>query len=176
MSGFERDYLKKMLFEIQKYMLNLTKEEINKIDITSLASIEKTDKSGKLLKAINSGEYFKVPFVRSEQLDRHGAVVNGGIKGITQTMKNTVNEIYDHIDPREYTKDDLKVAKEAQLGLYEMYDVYARQNDETKLNAIKESGIEYFELNLDTIAHRVAFSKIRKYHLDHKLPIIVSYI
>lgn len=176
MEEFERDYLKNMLFQIQKYRLDLTPEEIKKIDITSLDTIENTDKSGKVLKAIVSEEYFKIPLVRSEQLDRYGKVLEGGIKGIVQRTKTFFNEVYDFFDPREYGKNDLEVAKETMLGFHEMYDVYSRQTDANKIKNVQENGLIYYELNLDTIAHRVASSKIRKRQFDHKLPIIHSYM
>ena len=44
----------------------------------------------------------------------------------------------------------------------EMYDVYSRQTDANKIKNVQEKGLIYYELNLDTIAHRVASSKIRK--------------
>ena len=57
-----------------------------------------------------------------------------------------------------------------------MYDVYGRQTPELKAKAIEEHGVDYFEFNLDTIAHRMAFNKIRKSVLDKHLPIINAYV
>lgn len=177
MSEAERDYSKKILFEIQKYMLNLRNDEIEKIDISTLETIKKTDKSQKVIKAIESGEYFKMPLIRSEQLDRYGRAFSGGIKGMFQSGKEFSKEIYDFFDPRELTSEDLDIIANKQKGLYEMYDVYSMQTDESKAKAIRRyKTTNYWELNLDTIAHKVAFSKIRKNLLDHKLPIINAYI
>lgn len=177
MTDIEREYLKKMLFEIKKWELNLTDTEIKRIDISSLESIAKTGGS-RILEAINSANenYFRIPLVRSEALDRNGAILHGGVKGIVQRSKNYLGELYDLIDPREFSEEDLKNSKEQQLGIFEMYDVYSRQTDGFKKEALKKFGKSHYELNLDTIAHRVAFSKLRKNQLDTKLPIINAFI
>ena len=41
---------------------------------------------------------------------------------------------------------------------------------------VEKYGINYFDLNLDTLAHRLAFNKIRKNEFDKILPIINAYI
>jgi hypothetical protein len=133
----EREYLKQILFEIQKYQLNLKKEDIKNIDISTLESIEQTDKTGKLTKAIITGEYFKIPLVRSDQIDKYGKVMFGGIQGITKSIKDNLGEFNDLLNPRELVKDDLQIAREQQFGLHEMYDVYGNQTDAAKLEAIK---------------------------------------
>ena len=56
-----------------------------------------------------------------------------------------------------------------------MYDIYAKQSDEFKEKAISENTTDYFELDLDTIAHRVTFHQIRKVNVDTILPIINAY-
>jgi hypothetical protein len=177
MTDAEREYAKKILFEIQKYMLNLKTKDIESIDISTLETIKKTDKSQEILKAIESEEYFKMPLIRSQQLDRYGRALSGGIKGMFQSGRELSNEFEDFIDTRELSKEDLENINKQQKGLYEMPDVYAMQNDESKAEAIRRhKDTVYWELNLDTIAHKVAFTKIRKNLLDHKLPIISAYI
>jgi len=57
-----------------------------------------------------------------------------------------------------------------------MYDVYGRQTPEYIAKGIEKHGVNYFEWNLDTIAHRVAFNKIRKNVFDKRLPIINAYM
>lgn len=57
-----------------------------------------------------------------------------------------------------------------------MYDVYGKQTDAFKHSMISKNGVSYYEFNLDTIAHRVAFNKIRKTQMDFRLPAITSYI
>jgi hypothetical protein len=57
-----------------------------------------------------------------------------------------------------------------------MYDIYSMQSDEMKVRLINENSPGYYELDLDTIAHRVAFSSIRKASVDAILPNITSYV
>ena len=57
-----------------------------------------------------------------------------------------------------------------------MFDVYGQQSRETKAKMIDENGVDYYEFNLDTIAHRVAFSKIRKQTFDLILPTVNAYM
>lgn len=87
-----------------------------------------------------------------------------------------MHEINDFIDPRELMKEDLDTIKLQKMGFYEMYDVYGRQTPEYKSKVIEKNGVNYFEFNLDTIAHRIAFNKIRKQAFDRKLPIINAYV
>jgi hypothetical protein len=62
-------------------MLDISETDAAKIDITSLDTIAKTDKSGLILKAINEDTYFRIPLVRSEQVDKYGKVLFGGVRG-----------------------------------------------------------------------------------------------
>lgn len=178
MTDAERTYLKHMLLEIQKYMLDgFTEADAAKVDVTSLETIEKTDKTGKIIQAILSDKYFRIPLIRSEQVDKYGKVMFGGIQGLVTSMKEGMDEFNSLLNPRELLKDDLSKARATQIGLHEMYDVYGNQTDQSKLEAIKRhKDMNYWELNLDTIAHHVAFNKIRKNMVDQKLPIIKAYI
>lgn len=170
MGDSQREYLKAILFEINKYKLGMEDETVD------VSSMETLTKHPKIITAIKSGKYFEMPLMRTELMDRHGKVLHGGIKGIVQNAKEYLGEIYDFLDPRELTEADLEHAKESQLGLYEMYDVYDRQNDQMKGEMIAKKGRDYFEWNLDTIAHRYAFSKIKKAKIDLVLPTINAYI
>ena len=85
-------------------------------------------------------------------------------------------EFNDYIDGRELLQENLDAIEKQKLGFYEMYDTYARQTSEFKANSIEKHTVHYFETNLDTIAHRMAFNKIRKKVMDKRLPIINAYI
>lgn len=173
MTDSERAYLKNMLFEIQKYMLNLKSDEISKINPESLDSLLKNET---IANAIVTGEYFKIPLIRREELSRHKDLFHQGLHGFWSRFTGRMEEINDYIDARELNPEDLKNLKQSAIGFTEMYDVYGLQNDKYKANVLNKHGVEYFEWNLDTIAHRIAFNKIRKYQFDSKLPIISAYI
>lgn len=57
-----------------------------------------------------------------------------------------------------------------------MYDVYGRQGTAFKTSRVNEDGANFYEIDLDTIAHRAAFNKIRKGYIDSILPYITSYV
>jgi hypothetical protein len=174
----ERKYLKQMLFNIQKYMLHLDSNVIKKFENGTL----KVDKLEDLMsipaiaEAINSGTYFKAPLVRREELSRHKGLIEGGLGRFWSRLKGRLGEIKDVLDPRELSEEELVNTKTSQLGYYEMYDIYGKQTDELKHNLISKNGISYYEFNLDTIAHRVAFNAIRKKEFDFRLPAINSYV
>ena len=56
----------------------------------------------------------------------------------------------------------------AQTGAFLLFGLKAKM--------IERNGVDYFDLNLDTIAHRMAFNKIRKNIFDKQLPIINAYV
>ena len=57
-----------------------------------------------------------------------------------------------------------------------MYDPYYNQKGVIREKMLQERMGSYYEMNLDTIAHKVAFTKIRKQTFDLVLPTINAYI
>ena len=169
----ERTFLKGILFEIQKYALALNSNDINKINPQSLDSLMSNEK---VAKAIKSGEYFKMPLIRREEFSRNKEFLKGGLHGFWVRFKERAHEFNDLIDPRELDPEELKYINESAVGFTEMYDVYGRQTESFKNKMIEKNGSTYYEWNLDTIAHRMAFNKIRKQQFDAKLPIINAYV
>ena len=163
----ERTYLKQILLIINQFKLGIPKKEIDKLNANDLDSISKNDK---IKSAIEDGSYFEMPLVRREELSKHEGT------SMYDLYKRYSNEMNDFLDTRELTKDDLETVKLQKMGFYEMYDVYGKQTPEYKARVIEKYKVNYFEFNLDTIAHRLVFNKIRKEAFDRKLPIINSYI
>ena len=173
----EQEYLRNILFELNKRRLSIPKKEWDKIDVTSLDTIKNTASSesySKIEKAIEKGSYFKMALIRSGRIDRGKGVFKDGEKSLSKYKDQWLKEWDDYIDSRELDRDELKKVKE-EFGYYEMYDIYAKQSDEFKEKAISENTTDYFELDLDTIAHRVTFHQIRKVNVDTILPIINAY-
>jgi len=174
LTSAERQFLKEILFEIQKYTLNLNSIQISKIDPNSIESLRSNER---IAKAIDSGDYFKIPLVRREELTKHKGLFQHGLYGFWQLVKDRIKDTINNlIDPRELDSEEMQYVNTSAVGFSEMYDLYGRQTDEYKAKVIEKHGVDYFEWNLDTIAHRVAFNKIRKYQFDSKLPIINAYI
>lgn len=57
-----------------------------------------------------------------------------------------------------------------------MYNPYGNQRGEIRAKMLQERPANYYEMNLDTIAHKVAFTNIRKQVFDMILPTINAYI
>ena len=148
--------------------------DIKGLDISSLDAMEKSNQKGfeKIQRAMEDGDYFKMPLVRSQQIDRNARHIK---QNFTQMLRNIADEMNDFVNPQDLEKSELQDIQK-QLGYFEMYDIYARQTDKFKEKAILEKGADYFELDLDTIAHRAVFSQIRKKNIDNILPVINAYV
>jgi hypothetical protein len=170
----ERDHLKKMLFQINKYALEIKDSEA--IDITSRATLMTTTAGLKVLAAIDNGKYFKMPLIRNQQLSRAGAIWKDGFKGAVDKAKLAGEEFRGAFDTRELHEEERINIKQTELGFYEMYDIYGRQTDAFKKEMIDKNSPQYYEVSLDIIAHRVAFNKIRQNHMNAILPIVNSYM
>lgn len=169
----ERAYLKNMLLIINGWKLEIPSKELEKLNADSLESLQKNDK---IKTAIEDGSYFEMPLVRREELTRYGEAFTTPGKLWQDKIKPYMHEINDYIDPRELLKGDLENIHLQQMGFYEMYDIYGKQTPDYKAKVLEKNGVSYFEWNLDTIAHRIAFNKIRKQVFDRRLPILNAYI
>ncbi|MGV8961965.1 MAG: hypothetical protein ACOH2V_01110 [Candidatus Saccharimonadaceae bacterium] len=74
LTDIERDHLKKMLFQINKYRLKATPKEAENADITSLDTLRLSNVGIEILNSIEDGSYFKMPLVRNQQFTRAGAI------------------------------------------------------------------------------------------------------
>lgn len=169
----QRKYLKKQLLIINMYKLGIPENEINKLNSDSLDSLLKNDK---IAEAIASGDYFRMPLVRREEFSRH----KGIFKTAGQTWKERIepyrHEVLDFLDAKGITAEDRVELEKSRMGFYEMYDTYAAHTPEFKARMVEKHGIDYFEFNLDTIAHRLIFNKIRKDVYDKVFPVVNSYV
>lgn len=165
----QRKYLKQTLLYINGFMAGLPENEIYSIDPTNLENIT----NNKWLKArIESGDYFKMPLMRREEISKYKRLVTGFGEWYNMVKDN----LRDTIDPREFSSLDVENIEHQKLGFFQMYDVFGSQDDETRARMMDREQIDYFELNLDTIAHKVAFYKTRKRIFDIILPTIESYV
>lgn len=174
MTDVERDYLKKILFQINKYKLEI--EDTDSIDLTSKATLATTTAGQKVLASIESGKYFEMPIIRNQQWTRAGALWKDGYKGYVDKAKLVGEEITAAFDPRELQEEERINIKATELGYYEMYDIYDKQTSAFKKEMIDRNTPQYYELSLDIIAHRIAFNKIRQKYVNKILPIVNSYM
>ena len=172
MTDAERKYLKQMLLIINTYSLDIPESIVKSLDANSLESISKNEK---IKNAIESGKYFEMPLIRREELSRFGGEHETPGE-IWKNRKSYWEELNDYLDTRELQKENLDAIELQRMGFYEMYDVYGRQTPDMKARILERHNTNYFEWNMDTIAHRIAFNKIRKQIFDRKLPIINAYL
>lgn len=165
----ERRYLQHMLLAINGYKLDISEKDLSGLDPESLSSISK---NSKINKAISDGSYFEMPLVRREDLSKYV----GAIKDPSKAWKAYSHDITYNYDPRGLQKEDILQNRIIREGYYEMYDIYGRQTKEYKQNMLERHPVEYFEFNLDTIANKIAFSKIKKGIFDKILPVVNAYM
>lgn len=169
LKDFERDYLIQALFIINAYSAGLSEKEIDSIDPKNLSELKKNTK---LNNRLEKGSYFKIPLVRNSEISKYKDSLSekGRIVGYFK------DKMTDFLDGRELSQFDLTNIDAQKMGFFEMYDVYGSQTEEVRARMIERDGVDYYDLNLDTIAHRVAFNKIRKQTFDLILPTIAGYI
>lgn len=172
MSETGRKYLKRMLLEINMWKYNIPSNVIDKINPDNLDDLLKVDA---IRTKIESGEYFEMPLVRRDEWSKYKNILSS-LKRSIANGKTYLMQRHDFLDSKELQKEDLDLIKLQNMGYYEMYDLYGRQTKEYKAKVIGKYSVDFFDINLDTIAHRLAFNKIRKNEFDKTLPIINAYI
>lgn len=179
MSDAGRAYLKKLLMHINRQYLRIPDAEADKIDVTSLDTIKKTasdEVSKVILQRIETGEYFRMPLIRSQSWTRHQKLVSKSKEKVQAGVKGLAAETKDFIDGRELYKDDLAKIKKDTRKYNQMYEIYGRQSEEFITNAVNENGSASYEIDLDVIAHRIILEKTKKRFIDKVLPTINAYV
>lgn len=165
----QRKYLKRALFMINIYAQGVAEEDVKDVDPDSLDSIMSIKK---FKEAIEDGSYFEMPLIRREEITKYKRLFTG-MGEWWSTFKDKLTDI---LDPRQLSQYDITNIEAQKVGFFEMYDAYGSQTKEIKAKMIDENSVDYYEFNLDTIAHRLAFSKIRKQTFDLILPTINAYM
>lgn len=154
-------FLKKILWEIQKYILpDITEEqrkwhyEGHETDILSLSSV--TD-------AIDSGRYFQIPLRRASSFERLKKISK---IGLIQWFKKTWDSLKDEYDPRQlHSSAETRIAAESQKDVTKMYNQY-RISQRAREDIIEKEGVYDFEIDLNLLAGDVAFQFERKRLFD----------
>lgn len=167
----ESEYLKQVLFIINQYRLRLSDDDVKGINPSNLSSVTKNDK---LAEAISKGTYFDMPLVRREELSKYKNTFKTSSQKLSDRYQGIKDELKTTLDNRGLSEADLKAEEDS--GLNEMYDNLNTQSASLKAARVDEFGIDFFEFNLDTIATRIVYSKIKKEVYDKALPVINSYV
>lgn len=176
MKDAEREYLRKLLFEIKRWELEIS--ESSDIDITSLDTLKNSKDGLKVLESIESGEYFRMPLVKNQQFTKVGVLWKDGFSGWVDKARLIGEEFNDFFDERELHSEERENIQKKELGYYEMYNIYEMQLKRSGFikEMVDKNSPKFYELNLDIIAHRVAFAKIRQKYIDAILPTINAYM
>lgn len=175
----DRQYLKEILFHIQRQLLEIPAEIANKIDFSTLESIKKTSTGvigEKILKAIHTNDYFRMPLIRSTYINRNKGLLSLDTERWVNSFRNFFNEARDIIDPGDLKPDQRRKIDEVMQEYYQMYDIYGDQSVEFIANSVDRDGPNNWEIDLDTIAHEVIQAKVKKKYINNVLPVINSYI
>ncbi len=163
----QRKYLKRTLLMINGARSGVSNETLYSINPEDEKAIKEL-----FSKEWESGKYFEMPLVRREELTKYNRLFTG----MGEWVKTFQDELKDMIDPRQLSEQDVENIEAQKVGFFEMYDAYGTQTKEMKAKMVDTNGVDYYEFNLDTIAHRVAFSKIRKQVFDMILPTVNAYM
>ena len=165
----EREYLKEKLFLINKYFLKLSDEDLNGVDVNN----PETFSNNKALhERFISGDYFLAPLVRSNYISRHKSLLTNFLEKI----KNYSNESLNIITQQNYTAREIKSVEES-LKKLEIPDITQSQFTSTdRLSYLQEATKDYFDINLDTIAHAIMDNSVRYSTIKNKLNLVLTYL
>lgn len=171
-SEHHRKYLMHALLKINAYKFGIADHIIENLNPENLESLKSVDK---FAEALDNGKYFEMPLMRREEQSKYkGLFMSAGDN--FRRLGAIQDKVVDWIDGRELSQYDLQNVNDQSLGFFEMYDAYGTQEKWQKNKMIEENGFHYYEFNLDTIAHKMAFSKIRKQTFDMILPTVSAYM
>lgn len=156
----ERDYLKFMLWNInKKFIKNLSKEDLE----TNIENVME------LPQVLELGEkYFEVPLIKGTNLARAHSTTIGKIMN---EFKNQIKSSAHIFDNRNLTPEQLLEIEEQKNNYHTMINPL-RLSSNRRIEMLEKWGPSYFETNLDTINLNVAFNYIREKEANKVLPAI----
>ena len=150
LNPYQREYLKKILWQINKYRLKLSAADM-KLGYT------KAPENKKVSEAIANGTYFEVPLVQATGWQQ---IVHAPISDMKKVASQKVKQVQDYVDPRQLTEGQRKNIEKKTQGHNVIPDVLAVSSRERQ-DFLKDRTTSYWEMNLDTVAMSAAFSALR---------------
>lgn len=152
----ERDYLKRMLWEINKRRLGLSFEE-KQTDYKVANTLEKVMKAG--------DRYFEVPLLRGTDLARMKSTT---LSNVLQGIKDKVNEVRDFVDPRDLTEEQRIDIVKQKNNYQNMYNQF-RMSESSRSKMISKHGVGFFETNLDRLTLEFTYADIKESIMNNVL-------
>lgn len=153
-------YLKGILWEINKFRLNLPAELKNLTYLENAKDIEAAlVTNNKLINAIDKGTYFELPLRKASDFDRIRKIPRSGIG--TQ-FKKILQNMTDELDPRQLHASYSKSLSAKESNILEMFNAYENTTMDDRMRRIEQEGADDFEIDLDLLANDVAFQFTRQ--------------
>lgn len=161
LSDEQKEFLKAILWEINKYQLNLSDELKNlhyPEDKDAIDTVIATDSA--IITAISRGSYFYLPLRRANDFQR---LKNMGRVGLTDWFDKQWDALKEDYDPRNlHGSHRSSIDSRLNENSITMYNAYEGMDGPARMQFIESQGINDFELDLDYLVSDVAFQSIRK--------------
>lgn len=159
----ERDYLKFILWETYKFKKSISSEFFD-------MDYKEAEKHEKFKEFLNDDAYLQAPLMKKMDLSKWSTLTTDSFR---QIIGKRWEEFKDTLDPRNVTELQRKSSEDQINAAYTMYNEF-NIAPEFREKLINEYGVNYFEINQDTLALKFAFSSIRENVMNQILPIINS--
>jgi hypothetical protein len=157
----EREFLKKALWEINKWRFNLKGKSINSPEVQQYIKQEK---------------WYWIPLQKSDNLLAQSISELGFSKYIQQKYNNYITEFKSNFAISEhdsYTEEEL-IAKRELMNDYEMHNRfnYSESSSEARRSVLAKYTPEYWEQNIETLVTSYELYAMRKIAFDKILPVL----
>lgn len=128
------------------------------------------EKSEKFDEYRKNSSFLEMPLMKRLDLTKWKSLTT---KGLRDAIGKRWEEVKDVVDPRNITETQRTESEEQVTSAYTMYNEF-NVSKELREKLIAEKGVEYFEVNLDTVMLKYAFSSIRENVMNEVLPLLNS--
>lgn len=166
LSQEDSDFLKAILWEINKYRLHLSSDlaQLNYLDDAKRIEQELVTNT-KLTSALQK-QYFELPLRRATDFLR---LKNIGRIGITSYFQKKLKQGADEYDPRQlHSSHSSRISDELKKDSCDMFNAYDLSVKERQ-DLISREGAHDFEIDLDYLTSDVAFQAIRQNYFEKVL-------
>lgn len=164
MSNADSEYLKFMLWQINKWRVKgLSKEERN-LNYTEAYKLDK------VISAMNDSVFFEVPLEKGMAYTKMKGMTQSNI---TATINRQISDMKDWFDKREIT-DEQEIDLAKQTRNYNFMSNRFRMSSETRQKMLKNNPDNYWEINLDKLVLDFEKEYIQENAINKVLPTINS--
>lgn len=160
-----REYLEIVLWQKNKYSMKgvLSEEE----RLMSYEEFKKTDKFDTYKEKIKESKNRYYPLRQVGAIRAFQEKMKGNLKNPKDFAEIIWSEISTHLEPSQYNKEQKaqRKLKERELKMYNPYDV----DEDTRNKSIENHGVNYFDLNVDSIMMHYTMAHIKEHYYNQLL-------